>query len=216
MSTTEQAGRHDREKFADQHEALGTTMDRRALRTRKALHEALFQLILERDYDGISVSDIADAANVGRSTFYAHFTDKDDLLRSGPGHLRDLLLREHDSAIAGEDRADWRSLGFINFMTAHIKEREQLYRALMRGRAGPIVLDKVRQYICEILRSELSSANASTSKAPASEIAVQFVAGAYMSVLSWWLDRGTKEDPEDINRAFRELALGGLAVVLGP
>ena len=64
--------------FAD----LEPGIDRRSRRTRQALHQALIRLIVERGYDEITVADIADAADTGRSTFYAHFTDKDDLLRS--------------------------------------------------------------------------------------------------------------------------------------
>lgn len=213
MSASEQFGHPDREKSLHYpHEGEGT-MDRRALRTRRALHEALIRLIIERDYDGISVSDITDAANVGRSTFYAHFTDKDDLLRSGTAHLRTILFREHDTAIAGEERADWRTLGFSRFMTVHLQEQQLLYRALMRGRAGPIIIETLREYICEIVRAELTPPEGAASKAPP-ELAVQFVVGAYMSVLTWWLDRGAREPPETIDRAFRELALGGLRTIL--
>ena len=204
MSATEHFGWNGREKPADPAHA---TIDRRALRTRQSLHHALIRLILERDYDDITVGDIADAANVGRSTFYAHFTDKDDLLRSGAGNLRAMLLQEHGSAVAGEDRPERRPLGFSRFMTAHLKEQHHLYRALMRGRAGPIILDRFRQFLCEIVRAELASAG---DKASAPEIAVQFVVGAYMSIVTWWLDRGGKEPPEEIDRAFRELATGSL------
>jgi AcrR family transcriptional regulator len=104
------------------------------------------------------VGDITDAANVGRSTFYAHFTDKDDFLRSGAGHLRAMLLHEHGSAVAGENSPERRPLGFNRFMTAHIKEQHQLYRTMMRGRASPIILDKIRQFLCEIVRAELAAA----------------------------------------------------------
>ena len=111
--------------FDDSHDG---TMDRRALKTRRALHQALIQLILERDYDGISVADIADAANVGRSTFYAHFTDKDDLLRSGTEHLRAILFAEHASEAASEQQPELRPLGFSRFMTGHLQEQLELYR----------------------------------------------------------------------------------------
>src|SRR5215204_4165205 len=130
--------RNDQEKLADRREAIEGTIDRRTLRTRMALHRALIGLILVRDYDEISVGDITDAANVGRSTFYAHYTDKDDLLRSGLGHLRGMLLEEHRSATSGEEHPATRALGFSRFMTEHVKEQHQLYRAMMRGRAGPI------------------------------------------------------------------------------
>jgi AcrR family transcriptional regulator len=215
MSTTEQMCRNDQEKLADRREASESTIDRRALRTRRALHGALMQMILERDYDEISVGDITDAADVGRSTFYAHFTDKDDLLRSGLGHLRGMLFEEHMRATAGEDHPALRTLRFSRFMTAHLKEQHQLYRALMRGRAGPIIIDKIRELLAELVRAELATReNASGGQVAAPEIAVRFVVGAYMSVVTWWLDRGAREPPEEIDGAFRELVLGGLGTLL--
>src|SRR6478672_13286337 len=54
--------------------------DRRPARTVSALRTALIELMLEKHYDTITVQDIIDRANVGRSTFYSHFRDKEDLL----------------------------------------------------------------------------------------------------------------------------------------
>ena len=88
MSDTEHFATFDHEKMAEAARRMHPGMDRRTLRTRQALHQALFRLVLERGYDQTSVADIADTANVGRSTFYAHFTDKDDLLAYGIGYLR--------------------------------------------------------------------------------------------------------------------------------
>ena len=57
--------------------------DRRTLRTRQLLTDALGELIRTKRYEAITVQEIADRANVGRSTFYAHFADKDDLVADG-------------------------------------------------------------------------------------------------------------------------------------
>ncbi|MEO6091426.1 MAG: TetR family transcriptional regulator, partial [Novosphingobium sp.] len=156
MSSSRQSRHSGLEKSAEADLELHGNMDRRALRTRQALHQALIQLITERDYDTISVSDIADAANVGRSTFYAHFTDKDDLLRSGTVHFRDMLLRNH-TARRATDGADTPLLSFSRFMTEHLQEQKLLYRALKRGRAGPIIWEAFRLYIAELVRADLTS-----------------------------------------------------------
>ena len=68
------------------------TMDRRVARTRAMLQHALISMILKKGYEAITIDDICDAANVGRSTFYAHYTSKDDLKRSGLDHLRRMLV----------------------------------------------------------------------------------------------------------------------------
>src|SRR6185437_2006254 len=65
--------------------------DRRVERTQRALREALIRLVLERGWDDVSVQDVCARANVGRSTFYLHFADKEELLVSGFGGLQEAL-----------------------------------------------------------------------------------------------------------------------------
>jgi AcrR family transcriptional regulator len=209
MSDTEHWPGFDREKSAHIL-AAGELTDRRARRTRQTLHETLMRLTVERGYDELTVADIAVAANVGRSTFYAHFTDKDDLLRSAAGTLRAALLQEHAAAGVDGTGTD-RMLGFSRFMTAHLAEQRVLYRALMRGRAGPILLDLIRHTLCDIVRSELAPGLKSTNTSLEDELSVQFVVGGYMSVLTWWLDRGAREPADVIEARFRHMALTGLS-----
>ena len=89
MSRIEHARRLDRQRGA---EVAERAIDRRVARTRKALHHALISLIQKKDYEAITIEEICDVANVGRSTFYAHYTSKDDLHRSGIEHLRKALV----------------------------------------------------------------------------------------------------------------------------
>lgn len=201
LSSSRQTGRSGHEKSAVDHETLQSGMDRRSQRTRLALHQALIRLIQERDYDTISVMDVANEANVGRSTFYAHFVDKDDLLRSGTEHFREVLRRSAAGA-----SPDQRPLGFSLFMIEHLRERRDLYQALMRGRAGPIIMGQFREYIAELVRSELSAMTPGLRDAFTAELRVQFVVGAYMSVLTWWIEKGAHETPKAVNNAFVALA----------
>ncbi len=174
-------------------------MDRRTLRTRQALHQSLIRLVLERGYDQITVGDIADAANVGRSTFYAHFTDKDDLLRHGISYLS-AMLREPPGEVSGP-------LGFSRFLTEHLRDQKKLQRALMQSSAGSIVISSLSEAICDVLRHGLREER---GKAP-DEVEVRFVAGAYLAVITWWLDRGAKETAAAIDDRFRSMAKHALA-----
>src|SRR6516164_5384579 len=78
----------------------GRTMDRRIQRTHQVLHQALISLIVEKGYEVITVQDIIDRANVGRSTFYTHYVGKQDLLRAGLKHLKEHLLKHQQAARA--------------------------------------------------------------------------------------------------------------------
>lgn len=203
MSGIEHRERNGREKAAVTPAKPG--MDRRARRTRQALHEALIQLMLERDYDQVTVADVADAANVGRSTFYAHYTDKDDLLRDGFGHLKAELRRALEENPA-TDAAPNDRLAFSRPLTEHLADNVHLYHALMAGRAGPIAGEEIRGVVIDFVRSGLAGGG----KAPP-ERTVQLVVGSYISLVTWWLDRGAKEPAADIDRAFRDFAQDGLA-----
>src|SRR5215468_7899724 len=71
--------------------------DRRIQKTKNLLHEALGSLIREKPYDEIVVKEILDRANVGRSTFYMHYRDKDELLASG---IHEMLRAIHEAEVA--------------------------------------------------------------------------------------------------------------------
>src|SRR5882762_8856206 len=106
-------------------------IDRRIPRTRATLQHALTSLILKKGYEAITVQDICDAANVGRSTFYAHYTSKDDLKRSGFVPLRKQLAdRQRDARTAPGDTKD-RSFRFSLTMFEHARDHIDHYRALV-------------------------------------------------------------------------------------
>jgi len=187
-------------------------IDRRVARTRGMLQHALISLILKQDYEAITVEDICEAANVGRSTFYAHYSSKDDLKRRGlEEHLRTLLAdRQKDALAIPEDRD--RSLGFSLTMFEHARDHADLHRALVGSRGGTIVHSSIRQILSDLVRKELAAvADKNSADGAPRELVVQFVVGAYMAVLIWWLDGGAKLPPRQIDAMFRRLATKGIA-----
>jgi AcrR family transcriptional regulator len=135
-------------------EAKSAPSDRRVSRTRKALQHALLALMLKRGYDAITVEEICAEADVGRSTFYAHFTSKDDLKRSGlDDRLRRMLLerqRQAKSAAKGERFAF--ALAFFEHANGHL----DIYRALVSKGGAATTLKTMRQIVTEIVREELA------------------------------------------------------------
>lgn len=97
------------------------TPNHRIQKSRKLLHQALISLILEKNYESITVQQILDRANVGRSTFYMHFRDKDELLIMGFEHLREIL---HDIQIKTPAAAQpyEKIIGFSLAMFEHLYE----------------------------------------------------------------------------------------------
>lgn len=187
-----------------------TSIDRRVARSREMLHQALLSLIIEKGYEEITVENICDRANVGRSTFYAHFTSKDELKRRGLEHLRQELIEQQINASSGAD-PNVRGLAFTLTMFEHARDHIHLYRALVGSRGGAIALTTIRQTLCEIVRRELAEVQGKDSHGTPREFAVQYIVGAYMAVLTWWLDGGAKLPPQRINDMFQRLATDGIA-----
>ncbi len=186
-------------------------IDRRVVRTRAMLHQALLSLILEKGYEAITIKDICDAANVGRTTFYAHYTDKDDLKRSGLDHLRTALLARHRDAPAPSREVEKPDLGFSLTMFEHARDHIDLYRSLVGSRGGTVALETIRVILSDLVRQELAAAGGNGEDVPR-ELVVQFLVGAYMAVLTWWLDRGANPSPSHMDAMFRHLATQGIGL----
>ena len=184
--------------------------DRRIARTKATLQHALISLTLKKGYDATTIKDICDEANVGRSTFYAHFTSKDDLKRSGLENLRKLLVARQRDALAASD-GETRSLSFSLSLFEHARDHKELYRALAGSRGGAIGLSTIRQILSDLVRDEIGAAiDKSNADAIPRDLVVEYLVGAYMAVLIWWLDRGAKLPPQRIDAMFRLLASKGV------
>jgi AcrR family transcriptional regulator len=188
------------------------TVDRRSARTRSVLQQALLSLILKKDYEAITINEICDTANVGRSTFYAHFTGKDDLQRSGLENLRGLLAPRRMDGPMHSGAVHERILGFSLPMLKHARDHLNTYRALHGSRGGTLALDTIRRILADQVRTELAAPGIwpSAARMP-HEVIVEYIVGAYMAVLTRWLDGGAKLPPEDVDAMFVRLAVEGIA-----
>lgn len=182
--------------------------DRRVRRTRRLLRDALLALMRERHYDDITVQDILDRADVGRSTFYAHFYDKDDLLLTGLQEIRDLFERRGD--------ADGHSEGSLSLeLFRHVRQYEGIYSALAGNRAGERVIQHVHRSIAEHLRGRLDRfVPAGPELSPPRDVLVAYLENTLVALLKWWLERGSAYSPEQMSSMFRSLVLPGLLAAL--
>jgi len=179
-------------------------IDRRAARTRRLLHEALMRLIFRKDYDSITVQDLLDEADIGRSTFYAHYAGRDDLLRKGFDRMQE-ELRAAQNRLSGETRAV--PLAFSAVVFAHTAEYRENYRAMVGTRGGAIVLAEIRRVLLAMVEPELASVPHGDIPR---DLLARYIVDAFHSVLTWWLERHPQLAPEAVNRMFRALVLPSL------
>jgi AcrR family transcriptional regulator len=187
--------------------------DRRVRRTKNALHEALMALILEKRYDKITVQDIIDRANVGRSTFYAHFLDKEDLLVQGLALFSDELQAHIATADHNEKEAGHLLHSGVFFQHANL--HHDLYRAMQEGGGADVIFEAGRRHLNQDIENHLGQLFPDDDKrAIPMPVITSFVTGAMLSVLNWWLDAGRPFPPEEIDAMFQQLAMGGVQSLL--
>jgi len=187
--------------------------DRRVARTQHSLHVALNTLILEKGYEAVTIKDITDRANVGRSTFYAHHGSKEGLLLSGLQHLRVMLLAHQREALAASDGTRERVLGFSRTFYEHVHEYRDVYHALVGNRGGPVVTGGIKRIVADVVRIELGPIKGNSRDAVPRDAVIQFTVDALFSILLWWFERNPKLSPTEADAIFRRLTLPALAAV---
>lgn len=175
--------------------------DRRSQRTRYSLSAALVELIREKDYNSITVNDIIERANVGRSTFYAHYRDKDDLFL---GEL-DRVIEVLGQRIPGQDDMPFfPSLGLFQ----HVSEEYELYKALVWTPGIDLLIRHMQKSLTHRVEQGLQSSG--KEYAVPLPILANFITGSFLALLKWWLENKKKETPEQMDDMFRKLILSGM------
>ena len=181
--------------------------DARVRRTRDALGDALIALMQEKPFETITVQDVLDRAHVSRSTFYAHYSDKDDLLMSDSEEFFEALSM---ALSAHGDKSD-RVFPVKEFFT-HLADVQPFFKALVKSGRFQENMELARGHFARGIERRLSELPRARS-IPAGELpAIAFThAGALLSLLTWWLDRGMRESPEQMDELFHRMVWNGLS-----
>jgi AcrR family transcriptional regulator len=183
--------------------------DRRSQRTHRLLAGALVALLFEYRYTDLTVQDILDRADIGRTTFYRHYWDKDDLLASEMERVLDVLSRQ--THLSTPDRVfPLSSFGIFQ----HLQEQQALYRVLARGQAIDVVLTTVKTRLREQIEQHWCQTLAKPIDDLSVRIAAQFVVGAFVTLLQWWMENDMPLSPAQMDAYFYQLTFPGVQAVL--
>ncbi len=190
--------------------------DRRVSRTRRLMLDALMALIEERGYEKITVQDILDRADVGRSTFYAHFRDKDELLLSWFEHLRELFELQQQDLLAARRNGSVPGVNMVLDLFRHTAEHHKLYKAVAGRQSGEMILKYLHRYLNGLLLPVFEELSRSRREPPVPvEVTVNFLVSTLFSLMTWWLDRDMPYPAEKMEEMFRTLTRPAIEAALG-
>jgi AcrR family transcriptional regulator len=192
-------------------------LDRRVQKTRKLLQDALVELVSEKDFGSVTIQEILDRANVGRSTFYTHFQDKNELLHSCFDELGKLF--ENHNSLLLEGNKDLKDSNYADFtlnLFRFVGRNHRLFKALL-GRQGiaifnPPIYDYLFAYMHGAVKL-LESRNKRTSLQ--TEMVAHYFTSAFIGILRWWVEKDMPCTAEEMDKLFKQLSMTGFKDVLG-
>ncbi len=192
--------------------------DRRVERTRRSLQDAIVALILEKGYNAVTLQDILDRANVGRSTFYAHYRDKEELLLSCFESLR-VAFEEHANLVLAYGPMSGTQpdaqVNLLPFILKYVEHEHRLFKALMGKRSGGIPFNYARDYFLKYSRGILKNVIQNRSPAYQLEAVAQYFVNTLLTLLVWWVDNDLPCSSEELYVLVTRLIEPGLIDVLG-
>ncbi|MCI0711269.1 MAG: TetR/AcrR family transcriptional regulator [Chloroflexi bacterium] len=190
--------------------------DRRVQRTRDQLQKALIELIKERRYDDITIQDIVDYANVGRTTFYLHYDNKDDLFIS----CHEAIVSEfHFGPLYPLSREELLSPEAPSGMTSayrHLADVRALLHPIFQGNDSLLMLRRLlRNWNAQEIETSLHAAFTEADSAIPFDMLANYLAGAQMTLLQWWLEKRQPYPPERLAQTVHHLRRAAIRDALG-
>jgi AcrR family transcriptional regulator len=161
----------------------------------------------EKPFETITVQQVLARAGVGRSTFYAHYRDKDDLflgdLEEFLEKMSTLILRRHEAS---------NRVAPVRELFAHIADMGPLRGALLAADKHRDFLEMAQEYFARAIDQRLAKLPAARAIAPSRRTPLAHAfAGALLSLMSWWLDHGATPAPETMDDLYHQMVWSGLA-----
>ena len=178
--------------------------DRRILRTRDTLGDALVALMHEKNFDDITVQEVLDRASVARSTFYAHYRDKNDLFLSDVEDFLEKLATALKRHAANKQR-----LAPVEELFTHVRDWHHFHAALLKSEKANDVQTLGRGIFARSIDERLQAAAVDIDPVRRAAQA-HALAGSLFSLLDWWIDKGMQPDPKEMDHLFHQLAWSGL------
>ena len=177
-------------------------MDRRIQKTRQALQEAFAKLLIEQGYDSITVQDIVEQANVGRTTFYAHYKSKEELFRDSHHHfshqISSMMSSEEDALM--QDPPD-----DMLVVLEELMKNRMVYFMMKRGSAWPEISQGLHEQIASHLLDNLQAVFDEAQSDIPFDLLANYIAAAQFGFISWWLEARTPYSPEEIARMIHSM-----------
>ena len=190
-----------------------TKTDRRVQRTRGRLQKALIELIDKRDYDAITVQDIVDRANVGRTTFYLHYSNKDELFMSCHEAIVSGFHFLH--SLSAEAMLSPEAPPGILSAYRHLDEARAMLKPIFQGQDSLLIWRRIRDRSAQQIEATLRAAFTEAGSTIPLDVLANYLAGAQIALAQWWLEKRRPHTVEELAQTFHRLQRAAIRDAFG-
>ncbi|TLS49323.1 TetR/AcrR family transcriptional regulator [Paenibacillus antri] len=193
--------------------------DRRIVRTKRLIRDALTELIEEKGFEGITVKDLTDRADINRGTFYIHFKDKYDLLDQSEKEIMDHIERLAASGYQWAMAGDWKeiihgaTIPFVQKLFEYFQEHARFMNAVLGPKGDPSFQKRLREVIRKRVLPVLTQTRHEVL-VPVHYLTA-YVSSAHLGVIQEWLENGMETPPPEMATILARLSLLGPGHVAG-
>ena len=184
-------------------------MDRRVQKTRASIMRAFETLLMKKSYDDITIQDIIAEANIGRSTFYAHFETKDSLLEAICSGLFGHILAEHLNAEPGHDFSGSEEdvEAKIIHTLYHLQEDRKRLSRIFSCESADLFWEYFQAPFSRFARREIAPALATDILDVPQDYVVNYICNAFIGTVKWWFYGGLAASPEEVSGYFMRMTV---------
>ena len=180
-------------------------MDRRQQKTRAAIFHAFSSLLAEKSYSRITVQEIIDRANIGRTTFYAHFETKDDLLKTLCDRLFSHIISSardctHTHGLYSDGSAPE---SVFCHLLQHLQENENNILELLSCESNEIFLRYFKDSLNGLVQSQFVNQNRKRNTDIPEDFLINHISGSFVEMALWWIKGRMKQTPVEPDHYFR-------------
>jgi AcrR family transcriptional regulator len=189
--------------------------DARVRRTQRRLRDAIVSLIHEKSYPAIAVKEILLRADVGRSAFYAHFSNKDALLASG---IEQMLHATAPRALPASVGPFGTVLSFSFPVFDYIGRHRHAADAKMGGKGRAIVHQHLRRVLSNMIRDDVRQAlraGEGLKSVIPTDLAAEYLVTTFMLVLNWWVESSSPLSAREVDDVFLRLVVPAVNSAVG-
>ena len=192
--------------------------DRRIIRTKRFIRDALTELMEEKGFEGVTVRDLTKKADINRGTFYLHYQDKYDLLEKSENEviqeIQEFIKKANPNEIASANLQE-QPLPFIIALFEYIQENARFMQVMLGPKGNPGFYLKIKEVMKTNMLEKLKLIDNKISPLVPLEYLMSYVTSAHLGVIQHWLEQDMKQSPREMALTLASMTFLGPAYIAG-